>query len=91
MSLFGSWSCFVSGVLQRYHCALSTMGLFSRFKFHIWGVNPHFSQSSVARPFKCRPIRPRGLKGTAGILDSMSKSLEGARPYRVDGWIGANE
>ena len=39
----------------------------------------------AARPFKRRPIRPRGLKGAAGILDSMSKSLEGARPYRVDG------
>ena len=37
------------------------------------------------------PIRPCGLKGAASILDSMSKSLEGARPYRVDGSIGANE
>ena len=54
-------------------------------------VSPYFSQSSVARPFKRRPIRPRGLKGAASILDSMSKSLEGARPYRVDGWTGANE
>ena len=54
-------------------------------------LSPHFSQSSVARPFKRRPIRSRGLKGAAGILDSMSKSLEGARPYRADGWIGANE
>ena len=52
-------------------------------------VSPHFSQSSVARPFKRRPIRPRGLKGAAGILDSMSKSFEGARPYRVDGWTVA--
>ena len=37
------------------------------------------------------PIRLRGLKGATGILDNMSKSLEGARPYRVDGSIGANE
>ena len=59
-------------------------------------TSPHFSQSFVARPFKCRPIRPCGLKGAAGMLDSMSKSLgsytlEGARPYKVDGWVGANE
>ena len=53
--------------------------------------SPHFSQSFVARPFKRRPIRSRGLKGVAGILDSMSKSLEGARPYRVDGWAVAVE
>ena len=43
--------------------------------------SPHFSQTSVARSFKRRPIRLRGLKGAAGILDSMSKSLEGAKPY----------
>ena len=53
--------------------------------------SPHFSQSSVARPFKRRPIRPCGQKDAEGILDNMSKSLEGARPYRVDGSIGANE
>ena len=52
-------------------------------------ASPNFSQSFVARPFKRRPIRLRGLKGAAGTLDSMSKSLEGARPYRVDGWTVA--
>ena len=51
--------------------------------------SPHFSQSFVARPFKCRPIRPCGLKEAASILDSISKSFEGARPYRVDGWTVA--
>ena len=65
--------------------------MFSGFFFRFSGFSPYFSQSFVARPFKSRPIRPCGLKGAAGILDSMSKSLEGARPYRVDGWTGANE
>ena len=58
---------------------IKNRGSYDVYVAYLFRLSPHFSQSSVARPFKRRPIRPRGLKGAAGILDSMSKSLEGAR------------
>ena len=58
----------------------------SIFQSHLF--SPHFSQSFVARPFKCRPIRLRGLKRAAGILDSMSKSLGSYSHLKEQGLIG---
>ena len=59
-------------------------------------TSPHFSQSSVARPFKrlmwvvgsYKALRTeRGCRHTCGT----SRRLEGAKPYGVSGSIGANE
>ena len=45
----------------------------------------HFSQSFVARPFKCRPIRPCGLKGAVQAYLTVCQSH--LREQGLIGWM----
>ena len=51
----------------------------------------HFSQGFVARPFKRLPHKASRTERRRRHTCGTSRRLEGAKPYGVGGWIGANE